>query len=83
MAPVVPFVPVIAAALGAGGTVAASMIGAKASKAGGGSSMSSPLTGIKDPVTDEKSRRGILPLTANPLGDTTNPNLSRGRLLGN
>lgn len=44
---------------------------------------SSPLTGITDPNTDEKSRRGILPISSSPLGDTTNPNLSRGRLLGN
>jgi len=48
-----------------------------------GQQAASPLTGITDPNADEKSRRGIMPISSSPLGDTTNPNLSRGRLLGN
>lgn len=71
-----------ASAVGAGVT---SGIGALTKgKSGGGMAQSaSPLQGITDPNADEKSRRGIMPISSSPLGDTTNPNLSRGRLLGN
>lgn len=79
MAPVIPFIPLIAAGLGAAGGITASIIGKKNQSAGSLPSTSSPLA-----ATEDNNKQGIISGgSASPLGDTTNPNLQRGKLLGN
>lgn len=70
------------AAITAGGSIAAAKIG---SKGRGGGSVAAPVSPIEDPNADADKRfRGALPgVVTSPLGDTTDPNLSRNRLLGN
>lgn len=79
MAPAAVLIPLIAAGLTAGGGVAAAAISSKAAKS------KSAMPGSSSALLpeDTKNKQGIIPLSANPLGDTTNPYLQRGKLLGN
>lgn len=79
MAPVVPFIPLIAAGLGAAGGITASIIGKKKDSGASLPQASSPLS-----TTEDKNKQGVITGgSTSPLGDTTNPNLQRGKLLGN
>lgn len=94
MAPVVPFIPLIAAGVGAAGAITAAGIAAKGSKKAAAASAlpkAQPLSVdpktsmLQDPATtdDKRNLRGVLPIATGPLGDTTSPALNRSKLLGN
>lgn len=80
MAPVIPFIPLIAAGIGAAGGIATSIIG---KKSGGASAPKAATVSPLATEEDKGNKNGVIPLSTSPLGDTTNPNLQRGKLLGN
>lgn len=80
MAPITALLPLITAGVGAAGGITAAALSRKKAPA---PSSNSPLA-TSNPLSDGPNRRnGILPISTSPLGDTTNPNLQRGKLLGN
>ncbi len=86
MAPVVPFVPLIAAAVTAGGGIATSMIASRNAKKQAASAMDSERLPLLSDLSSSKSPKigeGILPNYTSPLGDTSTASVSRRKLLGN
>lgn len=83
MAPVVPFIPLIAAAVTAGGGVATSMIASRnARKQAASDGGSLPLLADLNSSKPNKPGTGVMPNYTSPLGDTSQASVTRGKLLG-